>query len=169
MRQVTALPIKVLKPIAGDNIDVNPPPCNVEYKKPARQVTTLPTNGSNRAEFDTSNLPQQNNLTCPKNVPTFVQIIARKIQIPQLPRVKIVPSHDGTDNGNGSRQPLNNRVYRKNVVSLNLPKSNGRNLGRRWNTPRDVESAIANVEATILEKYLLLQNVLKIKLLTDLK
>ncbi len=167
VRQVTAIPIKVLKSLAGDNIDVDPPPCNVEYKKPARQVTTLPTNRSNRVEFDPSNLPQQNNLTCPKNVPTFVQIIARKTQTLQLPRVKIVPSYNGTDN-NGSRRPVNNKIHRKNVISLNLLKYNGGNA-TRWNVPRNVESSIANVEATVLEKYLLLQNVLKIKLSTDLK
>ncbi len=44
-----------------------------------------------------------------------------------------------------------------------MPKYNGKNLTHFWSFPKDIKSVIANVQATLLEKYLLLLNVLKIK------
>ncbi len=84
------LPVSQIKPNAIENIDAKLFSHNVECKKPVEQISTLPSNEPNWAEFDPNNLPQHN-LTFSQNVPAFVQIITYQTRIPQLSRIKIVP------------------------------------------------------------------------------
>ncbi len=86
------LSVSQMKPTAIESIDAKLASHNVNCKPPVEQISTLP-NKPNRAEFGPNNLPQYN-LNFPQNAPVLTQIIMYPTQIPHIPIIKTVPSHD---------------------------------------------------------------------------